>query len=56
MHLLDRALGKPCHSVDLILMARKILELSTAELVELNARLDVGNVGEVEHPPAEELN
>jgi hypothetical protein len=56
MHLLDRGAGKPCQSVDLILMARKISELSTAELVELNTRLDVGNVGEVEHPPAEELN
>jgi hypothetical protein len=56
MHLLDRGVGKPCQSVDLILMARKISELSTAELVELNTRLDVGNVGEVEHPPAEELN
>jgi hypothetical protein len=56
MHLLDRGVGKPCQSVDLILMARKISELSTAELVEVNTRLDVGNVGEVEHPPAEELN
>jgi hypothetical protein len=35
---------------------KKISELSTAELFELNARLSTGAVSDAERPPVEELN
>jgi Family of unknown function (DUF5681) len=52
--ILDRGYGKPTQAIDLIMLGKKISELSTAELIELNSRLVTGGAGEVEQPPAEE--
>jgi Family of unknown function (DUF5681) len=45
MHLMDRAVGKPCQSIDLIMLGKKTSELSTAELIELNSRLGTDVAG-----------
>jgi hypothetical protein len=37
--ILDRGYGKPTQAIDLIMLGKKISELSTAELIELNSRL-----------------
>jgi hypothetical protein len=39
MHLLDRGYGRPVQSVDLVLLSKRLAELSMDELIELNARL-----------------
>ena len=54
--LLDRGFGRPTQAIDVIMLGKKISELSTAELIELNSRLAVGNAVDAEHPPAEGLN
>jgi Family of unknown function (DUF5681) len=54
--LLDRGYGKPTQAIDIIMLGKKISELSTAELIELNSRLAAGNAGDAEHPPVQELN
>jgi hypothetical protein len=51
--LLDRGFGKPVQSMDLVMLGKKISELSTADLMELNARLSTG-VGEAQQVPAEQ--
>jgi hypothetical protein len=37
--LLDRGFGRPVQSVDLIMLGKRITELSDAELIELQSRL-----------------
>jgi hypothetical protein len=39
VHLLDRGYGKPAASLDIVILGKKISELSTQELIELNSRL-----------------
>ena len=57
MHLLDRGYGKPTQAIDLIMLGKKISELSTAELVELNSRLVTsGAAGDAEQPTEEQLH
>jgi hypothetical protein len=55
--LLDRGFGKPTQAIDLIMLGRKI-ELSTAELAELNSRLVSSGAtradSPAEQPPTEE--
>jgi hypothetical protein len=51
--LLDRGFGKPVQSMDLVMLGKKISELSTTELMELNPRLSTG-VGEAQQVPAEQ--
>jgi hypothetical protein len=52
--ILDRGYGRPIQAVDLIMLGKKLSELSTEELVALNSRLlSSGAVG-AEQPPAEE--
>src|SRR5215470_1246245 len=53
--LLDRGFGKPTQAIDLIMLGKKISELSTAELVELNARRSTGAV-EAEQPAEEAIH
>ncbi len=55
-HLLDRGYGKPTQAIDIIMLGKKISELSTAELIELNSRLASGLAGESEQPSPQELN
>jgi hypothetical protein len=50
---LDRGFGKPTQAIDLVMLGRKISELSTAELIELNARLSTGVASDAEQPEAE---
>jgi hypothetical protein len=50
MHLLDRGYGRPIQAVDLVLLGKRLSELSTDELIELNARLATGGAGETEQP------
>jgi hypothetical protein len=52
--LLDRGFGRPVQSIDMLLLGRKIAELSDAELAELSARLV--SAGAVEQPREEMLN
>jgi Family of unknown function (DUF5681) len=64
--ILDRGYGRPVQAVDMILMTKRLGEMSTKELIELNARLvSAGTIGEHEptilelpalEPPVEELN
>ena len=51
--LLDRGFGRPVQSIDLIMMGRKLTELSRDELVALDALYTAVPVGAIE-PPAEE--
>jgi hypothetical protein len=46
MCLLDRGFGKPTQAIDIIMLGKKISELSNEELAELNARLVTNDVGE----------
>jgi hypothetical protein len=46
MHLLDRGYGQPTQAIDLIMPGKKISELSTEELIELNARLTTVAAGD----------
>jgi hypothetical protein len=46
--LLDRGFGRSVQSIDMLLLGRKIAELSDAELAELSARLV--SAGGVEQP------
>jgi hypothetical protein len=51
--ILDRGYGRPIQAVDMVLISKKLSELSTQELLELNSRLvSSGAVGA--QPPAEE--
>jgi hypothetical protein len=50
MHLLDRGFGRPTQAIDLIMLGKKISELSNEELAELNSRLVAGGAGETEQP------
>jgi hypothetical protein len=55
--ILDRGYGRPVQAIDMVLMTKKLREMSTGELVELNARLiSSGAVIDVEplalEPPA----
>jgi hypothetical protein len=52
--LLDRGFGRPTQSIDMILLGKRLAELSTAELVELNARLSTVATSDTEQPPPEE--
>ena len=53
--ILDRGYGKPTQSIDMVLLGKKLSELSTAELIELNSKLvSVGAAGDTEQPLAEE--
>jgi hypothetical protein len=54
MHLLDRGYGKPTQAIDIIMLGKKISELSNEALAELDARLVTGDAGDTEKPPAEE--
>jgi hypothetical protein len=45
---------KPTQAIDIIMLGKKLSELSTAELVERNSRLASGIAGDTEQPPAEE--
>jgi hypothetical protein len=57
MHLLDRGYGKPTQAIDLIMLGKKISELSTAELIELNSRLvTTDTAGDAAKPEQETLN
>jgi len=56
--LLDRGFGRPSQQVDLVLLSKRLTELSHDELVELNSRLTpsaaIGAADAVEPPLAEE--
>jgi hypothetical protein len=54
--ILDRGYGKPTQAVDLIMLGKKISELFTAELIELNSRLVTTDpAGDAERPNQETL-
>jgi hypothetical protein len=52
--LLDRGFGRPTQSIDMMLLGKRLAELSTAELVELNARLSTVATNDTEQPRTEE--
>ena len=52
--LLDRGFGRAIQSIDLVLMGRKITELSRDELLALDAMFASAGVGATKQPPAEE--
>jgi hypothetical protein len=45
--------GRPTQALDIVMLGKKISELSTSELMELNSRLVSGIAGEVEQQPTE---
>jgi len=52
--LLDRGFGRAIQSIDLVLMGRKITELSRDELLALDAMFASAVPGATKQPPAEE--
>jgi hypothetical protein len=53
--LLDRGFGRAVQAVDLIMMGKKLTELSTAELIALNERFASLSAAVAGQLPAEEL-
>src|SRR5215470_17079857 len=52
--ILDRGFGRPTQAIDFIMLGKKLSELSTEELVELNSRLVTsGAAGDAEQPTEE---
>ena len=54
--LLDRGFGRAIQAVDVIMLGRKLTELSTEELIALNARLSTGATIDSEQPNEESLH
>jgi hypothetical protein len=55
--ILDRGYGKPQQSIDMMLMTKRLAEMTEAELVELNSKLiAAGAIESTERPANEELH
>jgi hypothetical protein len=52
--LLDRGFGRAVQAIDLVMMGRKLTELSRDELVALDALFASADAAATEQPPAEE--